>query len=375
MSSEKGDLLLCSWGDSLGAERAEWRLDTEENIRNAFIQWREKYDLVGVLWRQERWLVEFAELVPDYMETHPDYKPMLEIDDAEIAACAAKDVGLPLYCYVDAYDEGMPPHVDNYTGKPFPWQSRYFAEHPEYYACDRNWEKKHWGVPEYAYSEVRKYKCEELRCFLEKYEWDGVYISTRGHRMPAEHGDQYGFNRPVADAFRDRHGVDILTEVFDLEAWRRLRGEFLTQYFRDVKKIVDEYGLRLIVGVPPGDYFGPPLGNLFLDWRSWIEEGIIDGIVVGHANVVGSHLQMGYGYLCSYHHGEWGLRPLPELLEKEYGPLCGKHNIDLWVSLMIRARLAKEYGKKYTNEMLREIPNVNGLQWSMAGKGDWMIRF
>ena len=31
--------------------------------------------------------------------------------------------------------------------------------------------------------------------------------------------------------------------------------------------------------------------------------------------------------------------------------------------------------KIYTNESLKDIPNVNGLQWSMAGKGDWMIKF
>jgi hypothetical protein len=77
--------------------------------------------------------------------------------------------------------------------------------------------------------------------------------------------------------------------------------------------------------------------------------------------------------VSSYFHGEWGLPPLPELLEQEYGPLCEKNQVRLWAGLQSRARLAREYGKIYTNEMLRAVPNVTGLQWSIAGKGDWML--
>ena len=40
---------------------------------------------------------------------------------------------------------------------------------------------------------------------------------------------------------------------------------------------------------------------------------------------------------------------------------------------MIRERLARVYGRKYTNEMLRSIPGVNGLFWSWASRGDHML--
>ena len=82
---------------------------------------------------------------------------------------------------------------------------------------------------------------------------------------------------------------------------------------------------------------------------------------------------MGCGYVSSYYEGECGLRPLPELLADEYGSLCTEHGVGLWASLMIRERLAKVYGRKYTNEMLRAIPGVNGLRWSWASKGDRML--
>ena len=274
-------------------------------------------------------MVQLAERDPRHFEYRPVRRkkdlPIDEVDDAEVATQAAREAGISIYCYVNMYDEGMPPHVDNYTHGRYPWESTFFREHPDYYACDRDWQKRHWGVPEYAYTEVREYKLRELAHLVDRYEWDGVYVATRGHRMPAEHGDQYGFNRPVAEAFWQRHGVDILTQNFDLEAWRRLRGEFVTEYLREVRKFCDRRGLGLGMGVPPGDYFGPPVGNLHLDWRTWVRERLLDFIVPGHANVVGSHLRMGYGYLTSYFEGELGQRPLPELLADEYGPLCREH--------------------------------------------------
>ena len=375
MHAMKGDLLLCSWGDTLHAEREEHRLNTPERIRDALVEWKESYGLAAVLWRQERWLPKFANIAPQAFVEEPEgYGVTFKVDDAAIATEAAREAGIKIFCYVDMYDEGQPPHVDSFTHQRYNWESKFFAQHPEFYARDRIWQNKHWGVPEYAYDEVRDYKCrEELAYLVDNYSWDGVYISTRGHRMPAEHGDQYGFNEPVVSAFNERYGVDILTHNFDLEAWRRLRGEFVTQYIREVRALCEERGLELGIGVPPGDYFGPPLGNLYLDWRTWIQDRIIDFIVVGHANVVGRHLSMGYGHLTSYFEGEFGLPPLPEILANDYVPLCQENQVGLWASLMIRLRLAKVYGKKYTNEMLRGIPGVNGLKWSWASKGDLML--
>ena len=376
MQDIKGDILMCSWGDTLHAERDEERLNTAERIHDQILKWRDTYQMAALGWRQERWLAEFAKIDPRAYDVRPEvYRPLHEVDDAKEATEAARRAGMKILCYVDLYDEGQPPHVDAYTHEWYPWESKFFAEHPEYYACDRLWEKRHWGVPEYCYPEVRHYKCrEELAYLVDNYQWDAVYISTRGHRMPADHGDQYGFNLPVAEAFKERYGVDILTQNFDLDSWRRLRGEGITQYLRDVRELCNERGLSLGIGVPPGDHFGPPIGNIHLDWRTWVKERLVDFIVPGHANVVGKQkLRMGYGYVSSYFEGEFGLRTLPELVAEEYAPLCAEHGVGLWVHLMIRERLAKMYGHRYTNEMLRSIPGVNGLMWSWASKGDRML--
>lgn len=373
MRDIKGDLLMCSWGDTQLSNQEEARLNSSERIGDAMLKWKNQYAIEALVWRQERWTAKFARLDSQGFKWRADQnKAIDEMDDAAAATKAAHELGIKIYCYVDMYDEGMPPHARNYTPGRYPWESKFFAEHPNYYACDRNWQNVHWGVPEYAYPEVREYKCRELAYLVDNYNWDGVYIATRGHRAPAEHGDQYGFNRPVAEAFMERYAVDILTENFDLEAWRRLRGEFVTEYLRDVRNMCEQRNLILGIGVPPGDYFGPPIGNLFIDWRTWVRENLIDGLVVGHANVVGKQ-PTGYGYLTSYYEGEFGLEPLPELIADDYVKICQENEVGLWVSLMIRERLANVYGKKYTNEILRSIHGVNGLFWSWANRGDHML--
>jgi len=156
-------------------------------------------------------LAKLAKIDPRAYDRSPQvYGTLHEVDDAEVATEGARRAGIKIYCYVDLYDEGQPPHVDAYTHDWFGWESKFFAEHPEYYACDRLWEKRHWGVPEYSYQEVRDYKCrEELAYLVDNYQWDGIFISTRGHRMPAEHGDQYRLQSAgsgsLQGALRRRH--------------------------------------------------------------------------------------------------------------------------------------------------------------------------
>ena len=101
------------------------------------------------------------------------------MDDDVVAVEAAREAGFKIFCYIDMYDEGQPFHVDSWSNKNYYWESKFFSKHPEFYACDRIWQSKHWGVPEYAYDQVRHYKCrEELAYLVDNYSWDGVYIST-----------------------------------------------------------------------------------------------------------------------------------------------------------------------------------------------------
>ena len=81
MHDVTGDLLMCSWGDTLDAVREEHRLDTPERIRDQLLEWKEKYQMAALVWRQERWLAEMAKkpdrqgIVDLLQAVGPEYKP------------------------------------------------------------------------------------------------------------------------------------------------------------------------------------------------------------------------------------------------------------------------------------------------------------
>jgi hypothetical protein len=110
---------------------------------------------------------------------------------------------------------------------------------------------------------------------------DGIDIRPGGH-----HSDmawiEYGFEAPVREEMLKRTGVDIwATDDFDYDVWRRVRGGGYSQFIREASAVVRARGKKLTVHID-GHFDGPPgLGgamNLVCDWRSWIEEGLIDSI-------------------------------------------------------------------------------------------------
>jgi len=110
---------------------------------------------------------------------------------------------------------------------------------------------------------------------------------------PPEKGDQYGFNQPVVAEMREKYGVDILTDMrFDVfnadfkiddpmvENWRNLRGEHITQFYRELRKALNAVDPKIQIAVTlSGEHAGPPIGNQRMDWRAWVDEGLIDVII------------------------------------------------------------------------------------------------
>jgi hypothetical protein len=172
-----------------------------------------------------------------------------------------------------------------------------------------------------------------IRSFSDKFTFDGVFLSLRTHSPPAEHADQYGFNEPVVREYERRYGRNILAQAFDLEQWRTLRGEYLTQLLRQVGGHLRSKGQKLAVGVQQGDVIGPPFGNMKLDWRRWISERIVDELVVGHITNERARyphrIQRVTGYLQNQEEG-LGLPPIEKALADEYGPLAERYGVKLF---------------------------------------------
>jgi len=197
---------------------------------------------------------------------------------------------------------------------------------------------------------------ERLAGFVKEYDADGLYLCSRTHSKPAEHGDQFGFGPHVVKEYQKRYGIDITKDKrFDyrspeyapkspeVENWRKLRGEYLVQFTKELKEAMP--GRLLYIALPRGGYYEAPFGNMVLDYKSMITNKYIDGLVL---NVISGRYLYGYdkvkhakrGYLCSTDDNY----NMPGALEsmRALSPLCKKHGVALFFSGISDARFRKE---------------------------------
>ena len=117
-----------------------------------------------------------------------------------------------------------------------------------------------WGVLDYNAEEARAFRVQVIRELLEAHDWDGVFLCTRSQSKPARHGDQFGYNEPSLARYRARFGAeaDPRDPAADLDAWREVRGEGLTQLLRDVRALTDARGKAARDRHPARRRHGPP---------------------------------------------------------------------------------------------------------------------
>ena len=59
-----------------------------------------------------------------------------------------------------------------------------------------------------------------------------------------------------------------------------LRGTYITQFYRELRERLNKVDPNIQLSVPlSGDYVGPIIGNIRLDWRTWVDEGLVDEII------------------------------------------------------------------------------------------------
>lgn len=338
-----------SWGDNIVIYEGQAKLDTPERIAACMDDWQRLGSVETVYWRASSW--RLANYMKPRHDSFPRYFDEVkriwdQFNPFEVAAREAHARGMRLYAYQTIFDEGSPESVKYGDSTPFPWQSFFTIAHPEYLVTDREGKQRQWGVMEYAYTEVREYMLAGMCRLIDEHDFDGLYVCTRTHSRPAESADQLGFNEPVVEAYRAKYGVDILTEQFDAQKWRDLRGEFVTQFLRELRAAMKERGKRLAVAIPRGDIVGPPYGNMTLDWRTWVSEGLVDELVVGPTSGSWHYPSMKdkdreRGYLASQDEG-WGAPSVDQIIDDLHGPLCEEHGVRLLVPGGWGSRTARE---------------------------------
>jgi len=217
-------------------------------------------------------------------------------DPPAVAVNEARKCGVKIVMYVTLFDEYFPG-----------MESKFEMDHPEYTWRHRFGKDRIRGLLSYAYPEVREHRLAEIRELL-AYEPDGIYLDTgRSHcgiqpimAMPLTGGDpywQYGFNEPEVAEFKRRYGADPGSLIglqprmddVNFQNWNKLRGEYLTQFLRETRAVVNQAGKQLTVGFysdaecylsPVGRRGRVPLGLFHHDYETWAKENLVDGFVI-----------------------------------------------------------------------------------------------
>lgn len=378
------NLINVSFGDQIMIARGDAQLDTPEKVQRSIKSWQEDNDGQTILWRMSSiYMKRFYErrqsggFAIEYLNKVAEIEKLF--DPPVLARQQATANGQQFLLYLTVFDHGAP-LTDLYGGDtPFPFQDRYTIEHPEVQAVDREG-NYHNGVLDMAHPQARKLMVDRIAAFVEELDADGAYICTRTHSLPALHADQFGFGKPIVQAYQKRYGINILEDPrFDykdpgfnsrdpaVEKWRRLRGEYLVQFYRELRDALP--GKVLYTGIPRGRYIGPPYGNMYLDWESLANEKLVDGIVLGvysgkqlHPPLYVPHDKIGY---LSSEDDDINIPTVEDAIQIVYGPTCRENGVKLFYYSAAYGSLEKR--------RLQDMPGLNGFMLvtpaSVPGRG------
>jgi hypothetical protein len=133
----------------------------------------------------------------------------------------------------------------------------------------------------YAFPEVREFKMGILREVVER-DIDGLNFDF------LRHPPFFGYEEPLLQAFQAKYGQDPRTLPADEPRWLKLRGEVMTGFMRDARKLLVQAGKR------KGRHLGL---SARVDWReyravgcdveTWLKEGLLDYLVVAQHTLGG----------------------------------------------------------------------------------------
>jgi hypothetical protein len=192
------------------------------------------------------------------------------------------EIGLKVIIWLDIFDDGFPG-----------FRSKFLDEHPQCQWTGRDGTTRYEGLMSYAWPEARAFRVAQAKELLDLGA-DGIHCSTSAHARHLRNVheiDYYGYEQPVVDEFRKRHGVDILTaKDFDREAWHDIKGEMMDKLYRDLAEACHQRGKELWIGMQIGrhtnmssdSYFGDNVVARYANhWKLLVDEGVADTFILG----------------------------------------------------------------------------------------------
>ncbi len=287
---------FCGTGDHLWVRQRE-PVDSPATIR-AMTEWMSRtYGINRLYWRGGQSMM-WDQYVKVGKETSLQYDWTawkhhlyndLKINQAAAAACQHR--GMEFFLYSGLFEFGVQPDI-GIVG-PYLFEDTLRIGHPEWCAMDRWSERRCPGPISFCYPEVRKIVVDRYVDNVERFHYDGVTFYTYVENCGIRYEDEFGYNLPVLAEFSKRYpGVDPrekpLTPAQKLW-WYRCRGRFVTDFLRELHSRLapKKKTLCMILDAVEPDFTQPwwgkklrGTGRIYLDWRAWVREGIVDELWV-----------------------------------------------------------------------------------------------
>ena len=285
-----------STGDAL-FEYKWMPMDSEVMINAAFDIIQKRYNVERILWRDANieWVVRWDKERPFsyYTDATNDWiKTNRENRTTEFAEKAARARGMKFWGIFHLFDYGGRASTGAGWGiGPFHSYDPWLIEHPEYCLWDRAGITFLTGIIEYGYPEVRK---EYVRRMEEMFKgpfsrYDGLFIYNYLEHQAVHFTDEYIYSDIACKEYKKQYGVDPRTEPFDLDKYYEIRGEYITQFLRDLRPLFKKYNKKLAMVLNPVNLEWPMRwmrfdilhqGRVKWDWRTWVKEGLVDELHV-----------------------------------------------------------------------------------------------
>jgi len=214
-----------------------------------------------------------------------------QVGTSRIAVETAHRLGMEIWGFSGLFEHGACADSDAAKGYgPSPIEDRLRIEHPEWIPVDRHGLRRQSGPLEFAYPEVRRLLVRRYANALDRGHYDGLMFYTYVEHFTLTFADEFGFSPPIVVEFKRRYGQDIRRETFDRQAWYRLRGEYVTEFLRELSVELKHRGKKLGVAIDPQQSHGTapwlcdravhPAGPIYLDWQRWVRDALVDEIMV-----------------------------------------------------------------------------------------------
>jgi hypothetical protein len=271
-------------------------LDSQVSIETALDVLHDLYRVDRVWWRggqEEIWGKEFVfrpeNRLFDRLWRWWKFLAYEGVGTNRIAVKAARARHMPIWAVHNVTDCGSGPDV-GYSGFPYAVEDRLRIEHPEYAPVNRWGTWRQGGPVEFAYPGARQGVVRYLVKHTVEGGYDGIVLLTYAENYSQRYADEFGFNEPIVTEFKRRYGVDIRSQPFDKNAWSRLRGEYFTQFLRELHASLAKHGRKIAVCVDGSDAELPTCwiahggvrtsGLVHMDVGRWARERLVEEVCV-----------------------------------------------------------------------------------------------